>query len=156
MKGMTEAAYKAHQQRIHKPRERRELMERLNSALWVRPKIELGPKSRSKHGNIKVVAGGIKFDSKHEARCWADLKLREKAGEIRNLQRQVSFPIQVNGQPVHRVVLDFWYFEKISGSFDRWSLVVADAKSVHTRNLNAWRRAKALFEAAYGIEIRET
>lgn len=148
MKGMTEAAYKAHQQRIHKPAERAKLVEVLRDALWVRPT------KRSKHGNVRLIVDGIRFDSKHEAQCWRDLRLRERAGEIRNLQRQVSFPMQVNGQKVHRVVLDFWWREKdpVRGL---WEIVVADAKSAHTASLPAWKRAKALFEAAYGISVQE-
>jgi hypothetical protein len=75
---------------------------------------------------------------------------------VRNLQRQVSFPIVVYGVPVHRVVLDFWYFEKrVEAGVETWALVIADAKSEYTRSLQAWKRAKALFHAAYGIICTE-
>lgn len=73
---MTEAAYKAHQQRIHKPEMRAELVDVLRDALWVRPKIELGPKKefslpwppsvnhywfRNKNGSMRIGEAGLAF-----------------------------------------------------------------------------------------------
>ena len=48
---------------------------------------------RSKYHNVKVVVDGERFDSKREAQYWQELKLREKAGEITNLRRQVAFEL---------------------------------------------------------------
>jgi hypothetical protein len=39
----------------------------------------------------------MRFDSKAEARQWEVLKLRQRLGEISDLQRQVTFPLEVNG-----------------------------------------------------------
>lgn len=47
----------------------------------------------SKYRNVKVMVGGEKFDSKREAQYWAELKLREKAGEIGGLRRQVPYDL---------------------------------------------------------------
>ena len=47
----------------------------------------------SKYRNVKVVIDGETFDSKAEAAYWQQLRLREKAGEIRDLRRQVEFPL---------------------------------------------------------------
>lgn len=47
----------------------------------------------SKYHNIKVIIDGEKFDSAHEAKVYQDLQLRQKAGEIYGLQRQVHFPL---------------------------------------------------------------
>lgn len=44
-----------------------------------------------KYGNKKVVIDGIEFDSRKEARRYSELKLLEKAGEIRDLQMQVKY-----------------------------------------------------------------
>ena len=44
-----------------------------------------------KYGNKKVTVDDMEFDSKKEARVWQELKLREWAGEIRDLRRQVKF-----------------------------------------------------------------
>lgn len=46
-----------------------------------------------KYHNVKVVVDGHRFDSKREADYWCLLRVREKAGEIFGLQRQVSFPL---------------------------------------------------------------
>ena len=45
----------------------------------------------SKYGNRKVYVAGQEFDSKREACRYAELQIREKAGEITNLQRQVKY-----------------------------------------------------------------
>lgn len=111
------------------------------------------PAKRSKHGNIRTVRRGITFDSKHEADVYDDLLLREKAGEIRYLQRQVSFPLEVKGNRIQRWRCDFWYWEYDSGAEALWNIVVADAKSEHTANLSAWKRTRALFESLYGITV---
>ncbi len=47
--------------------------------------------TKNKYGNKKVEYDGIVFDSKKEAIRWAELKLEEKAGRIKDLQRQVKF-----------------------------------------------------------------
>ena len=46
---------------------------------------------KSKYGANKTVIDGIEFDSKREAKRWAELKLLERAGVIRDLDRQVKF-----------------------------------------------------------------
>lgn len=45
----------------------------------------------SKYGNKKIVVEGNTFDSKKEAKRYQELLLLEKAGAIRNLQRQVKY-----------------------------------------------------------------
>ena len=54
--------------------------------------IEIGAKP-SKYRNIKTQVDGITFDSRKEANYYADLKLREQAGEIRDLRLQVPFAL---------------------------------------------------------------
>ena len=48
---------------------------------------------RSKYRNVRTVVDGETFDSKREAQYWHELNLREKAGEIRELARQVPFDL---------------------------------------------------------------
>lgn len=48
---------------------------------------------KSKYRNEKTLADGFVFDSRREAEYWLVLKLREKAGEITELRRQVDFPL---------------------------------------------------------------
>ena len=45
----------------------------------------------NKYGSKKVEVDGIVFDSKKEAKRYKELSLLEKAGAIRNLQRQVKY-----------------------------------------------------------------
>jgi hypothetical protein len=47
----------------------------------------------SKYKAKKTVVDGITFDSQKEAQRWCELRLLEKAGVIKNLQRQVPFEI---------------------------------------------------------------
>ena len=47
--------------------------------------------SGNKYGSKKVEVNGIVFDSKKEAKRYQELLLLEKAGAIRNLQRQVKY-----------------------------------------------------------------
>lgn len=46
---------------------------------------------KSKYGANKTVIDGIEFDSEREAKRWTELKLLERAGVIRDLDRQVKF-----------------------------------------------------------------
>lgn len=107
----------------------------------------------SKYNSKKTVVDGQKFDSKKEARRYQELLLLEKAGEIKNLSRQVKFVLipsqrDENGKVVERECsykADFTYEEGIK-------TVVEDVKGYRTkeyiikRKLMLWR---------YGIRIRE-
>lgn len=108
----------------------------------------------SKYRNVKVEHEGMKFDSKHELQCWKNLKLREKAGEIYDLERQVPFSLEVNGIKIGRFTADFYWKQKVDEcSYERF---VADAKSPATRKETAYRLRKKLFEAIYApLVIRE-
>lgn len=50
-------------------------------------------KKTSKYRAKKVVVDGIEFDSKKEANRYSELKILERAGEIKNLQLQVPFEL---------------------------------------------------------------
>lgn len=114
---------------------------------------ESATKRRPKWGNTKTIsASGLVFDSAWESRHYFELTIREKIGEIRNLQRQVRFEIEINGQLVCAYVADFVYEECRDGV---WSRVVADCKSVATRTEPAYRLKNKLMRAVLGIEIRE-
>ena len=103
------------------------------------------PKRQNKYGARKITVDGAKFDSKKEAERWQTLKWMEKAGLIRDLQRQVHFQLtpQVRepdtigprgGVKKGKVILekaeyiaDFTYIETDSGKF-----VVEDTKGWKT------------------------
>lgn len=101
-----------------------------------------------KYRNVRTLVDGIAFDSKREAKCWGELKLREHAGEISHLQRGPTFPLMVNNVVIQRYKADFWYREK-------GCVIVADAKSAYTAKMQAWRRTKLLMLTCYGIDVQE-
>ena len=109
----------------------------------------------NKFGAQAVTVDGIRFDSIKEARRWGELRLLEKAGEIRNLQRQVVIPLEGRDKPLKtrtgrqmRITVDFTYEDQRLG----WAKVYEDAKGMPTRDYEV-RRAVA---AAMGIEVLET
>lgn len=107
----------------------------------------------NKFGAIPQIVDGIRFDSMKEARRWGELRLMEKAGEIRNLRRQVRIPlIGQNGpvlfQPSGRAavyVADFVYEDRRLG----WGEVIEDSKGHQT---NEFKLKRAIL-AAQGKEI---
>ena len=72
-----------------------------------------------------------------------------KAGEIRNLERQVRFPIIVNGVKVCTYIADFTY-EELGG------VVVEDVKSEFTQKDALFRLKAKLLRVVLGIDIRIT
>lgn len=106
----------------------------------------------SKFGAKKVVVDGRKFDSKHEARRYTELKLLQRAGKISDLRCQVPFlliPSQYeNGRCIEReckYIADFTYREN-------GELVVEDAKGMKT---DVYRIKRKLMLQKYAIKIRE-
>src|SRR5439155_7030226 len=91
--------------------------------------LEGGPPRTSKYNAQKTEAEGIVFDSKAEAARWVELRLCEKMGGMRNLTRQVAYPLVVNGVLVSRYTSDFEYEERcpITDRFGE-SKVVEDHK----------------------------
>lgn len=101
---------------------------------------------QNKYGAVRVQSDDGTFDSKAELRRWCDLKILERAGEISNLERQVRFPIAINGVHVCDYIADFVFFE-------RGARVVEDKKGVQT---DVFRLKAKLMKALYNIEVRLT
>ncbi len=95
-----------------------------------------------------MTVGGVRFDSRKEARRWAALLDLQAAGAISGLRRQVRIPIRVNGVRVCAYVADAVYVEG-------GRRVVEDTKSPMTRKLPVYRLKRKLLAALYGIDIRE-
>lgn len=91
---------------------------------------------------------GIVFDSKKECLRYRELKLLSRAGEIKELQRQVHYPCEVKGHHITTYRADFRYFDSSTGN-----TVVEDVKGVRTPE---YKLKKKLVEALYRIEIIET
>ena len=103
---------------------------------------------RNKFGAKKTTVNGIRFDSKWEATRWHQLELLQKAGKIAGLQRQVKFPLVVNGHLVCTYIADATYVDVTTGE-----RVVEDSKSPATLTPEFRIKAK-LLEATAGIVIQ--
>ena len=124
----------------------------------------------TKYNATKVEIDGHKFDSKHEANRYLELKSLERAGEISDLRLQVEYELIPNqytteeryGKNGRRLkdkeillerkccyVADFVYTDNRTGE-----TVVEDTKSEATRTPEYIIKRKLLL-AKYGIRIRE-
>lgn len=101
---------------------------------------------QNKFGNERVVTDDGTFDSKAEHYRWCQLKLLERAGEIRNLKRQVRFKFEHNGVHIADYIADFTYFE---GN----EYVAEDKKGYET---DVFRLKAKMLKAFYGITVRIT
>lgn len=99
-----------------------------------------------KYRNTPTEVDGIRFASKREARRYADLKLMERAGEIKALRLQPRYPLTVQSLHVCTYVGDFEYVESKSGR-----IVTEDSKGVRTQ---AFIIKAKLFHALYGREVQ--
>ena len=104
-------------------------------------------KRPNKFRNTPVTVEGIRFDSKAEAKRWGELRLLERANQIRDLERQVTYRLEVNSELVSRYVADFRYFDRARS---KW--VVEDVKGVRTPEFKL--KAK-LMKAIHRIEVIE-
>jgi hypothetical protein len=101
---------------------------------------------RTKYRAVRTVVDGISFASKKEARRYSELKLMEKAGEIRDLCLQPRYVLNVNNVKVTTYVADFEYW---TGN----RRIVEDCKGFRT---DVYRLKAKLMDALYGIKIVET
>lgn len=110
----------------------------------------------SKYHSHKIAdEDGNVFDSKKEYRRWNDLLLLERAGAIKNLQRQVVYELLPKQTDEHGKCLerpctykaDFVYYDN-----DKKKIVVEDAKGMRTE---VYRLKKKLMLYMRGIIIQE-
>lgn len=100
-----------------------------------------------KYHNTKTVADGIKFDSKLEAERYAQLKILESAGVIRDLKLQPEYELipsfRKNGKTWRRTVYkaDFRY---ILAKDDR--IIIEDVKGSTAVITDVFRLKQKLFE----------
>lgn len=111
---------------------------------------EENPEKKSKYSSAKTDIDGIRFDSKKEAEFYAELKLREKAGEITHLRLQPRYLLQEafrhEGKQYREMeyVADFEYIEN-------GITVVVDVKGFKTA---VYMLKKKLFLYKYGSKIK--
>lgn len=106
----------------------------------------------SKYHSHKTTVDGITFDSQKEAKRWCELKLMERAGEIKDLRRQVRYELipafDVDGRHYRPTsyVADFVYVE---GGRE----IVEDVKGYRT---DVYRLKAKLFAYLFHVSITET
>lgn len=92
---------------------------------------------------------GIVFDSSIEAQRWAILRLLERKGDISDLRRQQSYPVEIKGHPFCVFTPDFEYIT------DRGLQVIEEVKSTGTANEPDYKLRKLAFELYYGLKVTE-
>lgn len=109
---------------------------------------------KNKYHATKTVIDGITFDSKREAKRYSELKLMERAGAIKGLQRQVRYELipafDCDGKHYRPTsyVADFVYTDTKTGKE-----VVEDCKGYRT---DVYRLKAKLFANKFGVAILET
>jgi len=98
----------------------------------------------SKYGNKRVTIDGKNFASKAEGDRYLELRLLERAGEIRELRCQPTYPLTAWGFPITKYVADFAYLDKTG------TPVTEDVKGVET---DVFRIKAKMFRAQMGREI---
>ena len=103
----------------------------------------------NKYGNRKTIVDGIRFDSLKEASRYQQLVLLQKAGYIKDLQRQVKYELipKQEGERACHYVADFVYTDEESGK-----VIVEDIKGYRT---DAYKIKRKLMLRVHGIKIRE-
>ena len=125
----------------------------------------------NKYGNRKIAFDGQTFDSKKEMRHYTELLLLEKAGKIKDLQRQVKFQLipaqrepdtigpkggKKPGKLIEReldYIADFVYTDVSTGQ-----MVVEDIKGYKATNAPAYSKfaiKRKLMLYFHGIRIKE-
>ncbi len=108
----------------------------------------------NKYRNEKIIIDEIRFDSKLEARRYCELKLLQRANEIKNLRRQVTFELQPsyrkNNKTIRAInyIADFVYYD-----VKKDKTIIEDTKGFKTE---VYKLKKKMFEYKYpDLEIRE-
>lgn len=105
----------------------------------------------NKYRNKKVIVDEKEFDSKREGNRYKELKLLERAGEIKDLELQPRFLLQdsfkKNGRTFRKIeyVADFKYIEN-------GKTIVEDVKGIQT---DVFKLKHKIFEKVYpDLELR--
>ena len=106
----------------------------------------------SKYRNIKTEVDGIVFDSKAEAKRYAELRLLEKANKIYNLNLQPKFDCVVEGEKICTYHVDFEYWIRNGDFLPDDKYICEDVKGFRTQ---VYKIKKKLVEALHGIKIIE-
>lgn len=100
----------------------------------------------SKYRNVPTVVDGIRFASKREAAYYSELKLREKAGEVYEIELQRRYALTApNGMLLATYVADMVFYDAVQ----RKTRVV-DVKGKET---DMFRLKRKMMRGLLGIEV---
>ena len=102
--------------------------------------------NRSKYGSKKCKAMGLTFDSQGERDRYFFLCDAVRSGKIKNLQRQIKYPLEVNGQLICIIIPDFVY------DLPDGTQIVSDFKGGYKLPPD-WPIKAKLLKSIHGIEI---
>ncbi|EXE12601.1 hypothetical protein J559_3078 [Acinetobacter sp. 983759] len=113
-------------------------------------------KKKPKYGNKRVTNQFGTFDSLKEYRHFLKLKMREEAGEIRDLQHHVVFELapKIKYSDAERATPALRY----EADFSYWigtEYIVEDVKSEITRENTVYKMKRHLMLVVHGIEVKE-
>ncbi len=124
---------------------RRNAQEAAEKLRAITPRPETPIPRRSKYGNQRVEVEGHKFDSIHEADVYRGLKMRQQAGELKTVLRQVGFDLPGG----IRYFADF-----VTVDMDN-KITVYDAKSEATKKNRVYINKKKQVRECCGLDIVE-
>lgn len=100
---------------------------------------------KSKYGNKRVEYDGHTFDSILERDYYIHLKLRERLGEVYEVEMQRPISLRVNGFVVGTLRVDFWFYDDVQKRTR-----VVDTKGFET---DVSRIKRKLVKAIHGIDV---
>jgi hypothetical protein len=92
----------------------------------------------NKYGAKKSTYNGYNYDSKFESQVAQDLDLRLRAGDIKEVQRQVKIPLDAYGKHITNYFIDFM-ITRSDGTHE-----YIEAKGMET---DVWKLKWKMFEA---------
>lgn len=107
--------------------------------------LQAKPAKRQKYNAKRVLLDGICFDSKAERDYYAALKIRERAGEVTDVELQRPYALTVNGVLVATYRADFVFWD-----IPLRRRRVVDVKGVATP---VFRLKQKLMRACHSIDI---
>lgn len=108
----------------------------------------------NKYGNKKIIIDGIEFDSKLEGNRYCQLKILERAKEIKDLRRQVQYVIQPSYRKNNKTIRPIYYIaDFVYYDIKKGKTIIEDTKGYRNE---IYKLKKKMFEYKYpDLEISE-